>query len=296
MALVPALPFFGGNLVNALTEATAGGAWGLLSSRTISSDETLSNRICGLCYTRLDDAYCFIRDLRSNNASMLSFFNSNGDDDEASCEISVSNDVIAGNKLDYSHQDSTVQVNAVDLVVNEIAPAKRKASVRRGTIVRSLHQCTTCEKTFNQKSNLIDHQRLHEQVKLFKCDYCSKSFVQIANLRMHLRTHTAERPYQCKICQKSFTQSGTLQMHLRAHAKIKPHSCDTCEKAFLTNSDLAKHKLSHSGIKGFHCVLCKNRSFTQKIHLRLHLQKFHKLDDIKPLLVQGTLNLKNEQQ
>lgn len=32
---LPAVPFFGGNLFNGLAEATAGGAWGLLSARTV---------------------------------------------------------------------------------------------------------------------------------------------------------------------------------------------------------------------------------------------------------------------
>ncbi|XP_035783487.1 39S ribosomal protein L34, mitochondrial-like [Anopheles albimanus] len=33
--LPTAIPFFGGNLANSLTEAAAGGAWGLLSARTV---------------------------------------------------------------------------------------------------------------------------------------------------------------------------------------------------------------------------------------------------------------------
>uniref|UniRef100_A0A182N4T6 Large ribosomal subunit protein bL34m n=1 Tax=Anopheles dirus TaxID=7168 RepID=A0A182N4T6_9DIPT len=32
---LPTVPFFGGSLVNALSEASAGGAWGLLSARTV---------------------------------------------------------------------------------------------------------------------------------------------------------------------------------------------------------------------------------------------------------------------
>ncbi|XP_053669812.1 39S ribosomal protein L34, mitochondrial [Anopheles nili] len=32
---LPSIPFFCGNLMNSLSEATAGGAWGLLSSRTV---------------------------------------------------------------------------------------------------------------------------------------------------------------------------------------------------------------------------------------------------------------------
>lgn len=49
------------------------------------------------------------------------------------------------------------------------------------------HKCDVCEKTFMRKSNLVDHLRLHANVRLFRCEYCSKEFVQAGNYRSHLR-------------------------------------------------------------------------------------------------------------
>lgn len=52
------------------------------------------------------------------------------------------------------------------------------------------HACNVCHKKFQKRSNLIDHLRLHANVKVFSCEYCEKSFVQAGNFKAHLRTHT----------------------------------------------------------------------------------------------------------
>lgn len=52
------------------------------------------------------------------------------------------------------------------------------------------HSCTACDKTFMRKSNLIDHLRLHANIRPFKCEHCNKEFVQAGNYRSHLRVWT----------------------------------------------------------------------------------------------------------
>lgn len=52
------------------------------------------------------------------------------------------------------------------------------------------HICNVCQKRFQKRSNLIDHLRLHANVKVFACEFCDKSFVQAGNFKAHLRTHT----------------------------------------------------------------------------------------------------------
>lgn len=49
------------------------------------------------------------------------------------------------------------------------------------------HKCDACEKTFMRKSNLVDHLRLHANLREYKCQYCDKEFVQAGNYRSHLR-------------------------------------------------------------------------------------------------------------
>jgi uncharacterized Zn-finger protein len=57
------------------------------------------------------------------------------------------------------------------------------------------HNCNVCNKKFQKRSNLIDHLRLHANVKVYACDYCEKSFVQAGNYKAHLRVHSKEKPY-----------------------------------------------------------------------------------------------------
>jgi Zinc finger, C2H2 type len=79
------------------------------------------------------------------------------------------------------------------------------------------HVCEVCQKRFLKKSNLIDHLRLHANMKIFKCDYCDRSFVQMGNYKQHLRIHTDEKPFTCEFCNKSYTQSSALKIHKRTH-------------------------------------------------------------------------------
>lgn len=60
------------------------------------------------------------------------------------------------------------------------------------------HRCEVCEKTFMRKSNLVDHLRLHANVRNFRCEYCSKEFVQAGNYRSHLRVNKKKR-YKTKM-------------------------------------------------------------------------------------------------
>ncbi|KAG5682102.1 hypothetical protein PVAND_011481 [Polypedilum vanderplanki] len=136
------------------------------------------------------------------------------------------------------------------------------------------HVCNVCHKKFQKRSNLIDHLRLHANVKVFSCEFCEKSFVQAGNFKAHLRTHTKEKPYQCHYCSKAYSQSSSLKIHIRSHTQEKNYVCDVCDKAFTNASDLGKHKLIHDPVKKYRCEECQ-RPFTQKIHLKKHLEKHH---------------------
>ena len=53
-------------------------------------------------------------------------------------------------------------------------------------------ECRFCNKTFNSKTNLDQHERIHTGEKPHKCKICNKAFRQISVLRTHKLRHTRD--------------------------------------------------------------------------------------------------------
>lgn len=102
------------------------------------------------------------------------------------------------------------QIDAVSFLLDktELFESKKKIAEPE----KRTHVCKVCDKTFVRKSNLVDHLRLHANVRLYKCEFCEKSFVQAGNYRSHLRIHTKERPFKCSMCPKTYNQSSALKV------------------------------------------------------------------------------------
>ncbi|XP_074543325.1 uncharacterized protein LOC141803261 [Halichoeres trimaculatus] len=159
--------------------------------------------------------------------------------------------------------------------------------------------CPVCEKSFSNRTYLLDHMRIHAGEKCscsvcgkrlytyalgrhmkthtdeplqkpFSCAVCGKSFVQHQALGQHMLIHTGEKPFSCSVCGKSFTHNGNLKRHMTVHTGEKPFSCSICGKSFAQNGNLKQHMTVHTGEKLFSCSIC-GRSFTQSGTLKRHL-------------------------
>lgn len=73
--------------------------------------------------------------------------------------------------------------------------------------------CDICDKSFSTPGNLITHQIVHSDKRLFQCARCLKSFKQKGHLDAHRKTHLAIKPFKCDICKKQFTSKHILAKH-----------------------------------------------------------------------------------
>lgn len=137
--------------------------------------------------------------------------------------------------------------------------------------------CNICPKNYRQKGPLLSHLASHSETKPYACVVCSKGVTTKQQLQLHMLTHTGEKPHACELCDQRFTQKQSLTLHIRAHTGERPFSCTICGNSFAGAKHLKSHIRTHSGERPFVCHIC-DKSYKEKVDLRYHYTRFHKLD------------------
>ena len=131
---------------------------------------------------------------------------------------------------------------------NKEEKAIPKSPVRRTayrTQIEKPFKCQLCSCSYQHKSYLTSHTRLHTGVNLHMCNFCQKKFINESKLTIHTRTHTGEKPFECLTCKKRFNTSSDLIVHIRTHTGEKPFECRICNKRFAVSSNRNKHERTH---------------------------------------------------
>ena len=140
----------------------------------------------------------------------------------------------------------TWEIYNTDAKSNENKPNSRKT--QKVAMVRKLHYCKQCTKSFTRYGQLNNHICTHNGEKPYTCYKCGKGFTQSVHLKRHTQIHSGEKHFVCQQCGKRFTTSGELKTHdARIHSGEKPYVCQLCEKSFTTSSYLKIHSRIHSG-------------------------------------------------
>ena len=77
----------------------------------------------------------------------------------------------------------------------------------------------TCNQEFQRSWNLLDHVRMHYNIRPFKCPYCSFKFTQKGNLNKHVLKHMIpdvkdRKKFKCEQCGKSYTKRSNYTVSL----------------------------------------------------------------------------------
>ncbi|XP_050398338.1 protein suppressor of hairy wing isoform X4 [Patella vulgata] len=131
-----------------------------------------------------------------------------------------------------------------------------KSTIDTLRVKRASHQCTVCNKVFQNYSQFVAHNKIHvKQEKLdnyFQCKLCDEKYEIYADLEKHCKTHVNEEKsvyYQCRHCEKRFRQNTDLEEHCKLHVKPEEslvkasilYQCSLCKKNFTQYCDLDKH-------------------------------------------------------
>lgn len=121
-------------------------------------------------------------------------------------------------------------------------------------------KCGVCGKTYNTRSKLQRHVRVHSGERPFPCEVCGKRFPRSDHVKQHMRVHAkypsevqsapnpvglTENKSYCRLCGVKFEQKSELNQHLLTHGFNKLYSCIYCGEVFESNEKLKAHKLTH---------------------------------------------------
>ena len=117
-------------------------------------------------------------------------------------------DETLGPKINQGQTDesNSVRVGKSSKVKTLVCPHENCGKILKTHTSLKLHVST---------QHVTDHQKRAN----FQCSTCQKSFTQKSHLTVHQRIHSGAKPHMCSICGKQFSVKSNMKKHLKMHEK-----------------------------------------------------------------------------
>ena len=148
-------------------------------------------------------------------------------------------------------------------------------------LVSGLWSCPTCFSTNPSLNSMKRHINSHTKSETFPCSTCEKTFTRKDNLMRHTKKYC--NWYNLDLIansnkESSFDVSNLLISFL---LKLQPipleagiWMCPHCSKTSSKAQNIQRHLVTHSSVKAFSCSYC-GKSFKRRDVLNIHIRKFH---------------------
>lgn len=180
--------------------------------------------------------------------------------------------------MDVSDSEITLNLNSdVNWSDEVIIPPEQQSLPsplslpRTSTPIAKKHLCSTCGKTFSDRSNLRNHVReKHDNIPRYTCQLCTASFMKKELYEAHVNRHAGMRPHTCNLCQKTYLSKRDLSRH-SCNINRKTYVCPTCQKVLNSKRSLQLHRHVHDRSPSFKCPQC-GCLFKQRVSKMRHLK------------------------
>lgn len=192
----------------------------------------------------------------------------------------------------FVESNPSLAVSEAAVNVEEMPGSSESSAVQ----VITRYMCKYCGMQFVHRGDMDTHAVLHEDEKPpLTCGVCGKTYNTRSKLQRHVRVHSGERPFPCLICGKKFPRSDHVKQHMKVHMKLHgskilstfPTSqksyCRLCGVKFEQKGDLQEHLLTHGYGKLISCTLC-GEVYKSSEELKAHRMTHSVSDDSLPVL------------
>ena len=160
-------------------------------------------------------------------------------------------------------------------------------------IERHFFICDFCGAVFDNEVSLVDHLKLHENLRYENREKESNQEKYKENNQTQMPKEKQEDTFWCGICLKSFSFTNKINFHMKTCHSALENTCGTCGKTLANKQSIERHLMTIHGFtrkqigsgNEYRCEKC-SELFRRKGSLENHLRIVHQ----KTLRIRGNSN------